>query len=230
MLAPSHHRAAGKLSRESAEDDRSARPIGAQLREKRFEVGMGLRELARRLDVSPSLVSQVETGRIQPSERTLHAIVSELERSHEEIVGLLVAAQAAALEAPQSRPGPAAVDAERSGAAQVHRADRDRAVELGAGVRRQRMTVWERPDLEFMIVAYGPGATSSANGKLERERGREFGLVLSGTLDVTVGFEHHVLSVGDSISFQSTMPHLLRNDGEVEVRAIWVTLGRGGTV
>ena len=227
MLAPSHHRAAGKLSREVAEDDRSARAIGAQLREKRFEVGMGLRELARRLDVSPSLVSQIETGRIQPSVRTLHAIVSELERSHEEIVGLLVAASGA-------RPGGTPVAAGSRGGRRRTLGRRagascgwDRAIELGAGVRRQRMTVWERPDLEFMIVAYGPGATSSANGKLTRERGREFGLVLSGTLGVTVGFEHHVLSVGDSISFQSTMPHLLRNDGEVEVRAIWVTLGRG---
>ena len=40
--------------------------------------GFSLREMARRLDVSPSLVSQIETGKIQPSVRTLYAIVSEL--------------------------------------------------------------------------------------------------------------------------------------------------------
>ncbi len=45
---------------------------------------------------------------------------------------------------------------------------------------------------------------------------------------MTVGFEDHVLGPGDSISFASTTPHRLRNDGPVEVRAIWVTLGRYG--
>jgi mannose-6-phosphate isomerase-like protein (cupin superfamily) len=35
-----------------------------------------------------------------------------------------------------------------------------------------------------------------------------------------------VLSPGDSISFESTIPHRLHNDGDEAVRAIWVTLGR----
>ena len=50
---------------------------------------MSLRELARRLDVSPSLVSQIETGKIQPSVRTLYAIVSELGLSLDEIFELV---------------------------------------------------------------------------------------------------------------------------------------------
>ena len=54
------------------------REIGARLRQERAERGLSLRELARRLDVSPSLVSQIETGKIQPSVRTLYAMVSEL--------------------------------------------------------------------------------------------------------------------------------------------------------
>src|SRR5436853_5033068 len=53
-------------------------PLGERLRRERDRLGLSLRELARRLDVSPSLVSQIETGKIQPSVRTLYAIVSEL--------------------------------------------------------------------------------------------------------------------------------------------------------
>src|ERR1700689_1574462 len=63
--------------------------VGAPLREKRFENGIRRRELARRLDVSPSLVSQIETGKIQPSVRTLYAIVSELGLSLDEIFELV---------------------------------------------------------------------------------------------------------------------------------------------
>src|SRR6204780_1584953 len=70
--------------------------VGAPLREKRFENGIRRRELARRLDVSPSLVSQIETGKIQPSVRTLYAIVSELGLSLDEIFELVGSGEPAA--------------------------------------------------------------------------------------------------------------------------------------
>jgi ribosome-binding protein aMBF1 (putative translation factor) len=60
-------------------------PLGDRLREERSERGLSLRELARRLDVSASLVSQIETGKIQPSVRTLYAMVSELGVSLDEL-------------------------------------------------------------------------------------------------------------------------------------------------
>ena len=60
-------------------------PLGERLRQERDRLGLSLRELARRLDVSPSLVSQIETGKIQPSVRTLYAMVSELGVSLDEM-------------------------------------------------------------------------------------------------------------------------------------------------
>jgi transcriptional regulator with XRE-family HTH domain len=213
MNPPNHPAAPSALRDESVEGESTAPLVGAQLREKRFEVGLSLRELARRLDVSPSLVSQIETGKIQPSVRTLYAIVSELGLSLDEIFELV-----GSDEVPPRTAAPPA------------RAARDerRVIELETGVRWERMTAWDEPDVEFMIAVYGVGGSSSADGKLMRHSGREFGLVLSGTLHVTVGFDDHVLAPGDSITFQSMIPHRLRNDGNVEVRAIWVTLGRYG--
>ena len=200
------------------EGESSAPLVGARLRERRFENGMSLRELARRLDVSPSLVSQIETGKIQPSVRTLYAIVSELGLSLDEIFEI-AGSGAAEVAAPEAQKGAGGI---------VHHPEERRVIELETGVRWERMAAWDDPDVEFMIAVYGVGGSSSADGKLMRHSGREFGLVLSGTLNVTVGFEDHVLSPGDSITFQSTTPHRLRNDGPVEVRAIWVTLGRYG--
>jgi transcriptional regulator with XRE-family HTH domain len=220
------------LRDESVEGESAAPLVGARLREKRFEIGVSLRELARRLDVSPSLVSQIETGKIQPSVRTLYAIVSELGLSLDEIFEL-VGSDRVASQAPPGTAAPPARAAEgaeprRTGAELVNRADERRVIELESGVRWERMTAWDEPDVEFMIAVYGVGGSSSADGKLMRHSGREFGLVLSGTLHVTVGFDDHVLAPGDSITFQSMIPHRLRNDGDVEVRAIWVTLGRYG--
>jgi quercetin dioxygenase-like cupin family protein len=61
-----------------------------------------------------------------------------------------------------------------------------------------------------------------------RHNGREFGLVLSGRLGVTVGFEDYLLEPGDSIFFESTIPHRLHNEGDEVVTAVWVVLGRQG--
>ena len=61
-----------------------------------------------------------------------------------------------------------------------------------------------------------------------RHSGHEYGLVLSGTLEVTVGFDHYVLGPGDSISFDSTVPHRLANLGDEAVRGVWVVVGRQG--
>src|SRR6187551_113001 len=60
--------------------------LGQRLRIAREEKHIGLRELARRLGVSPSLISQIETGKTEPSINTLFAMVSELELSVNEIV------------------------------------------------------------------------------------------------------------------------------------------------
>src|SRR5579864_321122 len=51
--------------------------LGPRLRAIRLRQGVGLRELARRLDLSPSSISQIETGKMRPSVRTLYALASE---------------------------------------------------------------------------------------------------------------------------------------------------------
>ena len=69
---------------------RSARPdypdIGEQLRARRQELGLSLRQLAERLGVSASLISQIERGRANPSVSTLYQIVGELDISLDELL------------------------------------------------------------------------------------------------------------------------------------------------
>src|SRR5262245_65773287 len=52
--------------------------IGSRLREERERARLSQRELARRLGVSASLISQIESGQSKPSVSTLYAIVTEL--------------------------------------------------------------------------------------------------------------------------------------------------------
>src|SRR6266511_1836884 len=52
--------------------------IGPRLRDQRERLGISLRELARRIGVSASLISQIERDKVNPSVSTLYALVREL--------------------------------------------------------------------------------------------------------------------------------------------------------
>jgi len=73
-----------KRSTNSGTVDDSAQ-VGQRLRSAREELGLSLREVARRLDISASALSQIETGKSRPSVKTLYAIVSELGLSMDEL-------------------------------------------------------------------------------------------------------------------------------------------------
>jgi transcriptional regulator with XRE-family HTH domain len=185
--------------------------LGERLREERNRRGLSLRELARRLDVSPSLVSQIETGKIQPSLDDVFASADP---------GRAVPDDPAA--------GRARADG-ASGSASggpVQRADSRTVIDLEAGVRWERLTTENERDVEFLLTVYPAGSESAPADGLVRHTGREFGIVLSGRLRVTVGFEDYELGPGDSVSFDSTVPHRLRNEGDETVEAVWVVLGR----
>ncbi|TDE02235.1 helix-turn-helix domain-containing protein [Jiangella asiatica] len=79
---------------------------------------------------------------------------------------------------------------------------------------------------DFLRITYQPGGSSSSSGLLMRHSGTEYGHVLSGELVLTLGFEEHHLRAGDSVSFDSTMPHAYRNDGTEPAIGIWFVLER----
>ena len=60
--------------------------IGDRLREERLKAGISQRELARRVGLSASLISQLESGLSKPSVGTLYAIVTELGVSVERVI------------------------------------------------------------------------------------------------------------------------------------------------
>jgi transcriptional regulator with XRE-family HTH domain len=194
--------------------------LGPRLRAIRLRHGIGLRELARRLELSPSSISQIETGKIRPSVRTLYALASEFGVTVDEILFDDIGP----LQAPRSAAAPRAAEP----ALRVQRADNRPSISLNSGVRWDRLMFWGDEDVEFLEATYEPGGASSPNDSLVRHNGHEFGHVLSGTLRVVVGFDEYVLRPGDSITFPSSTPHRLVNDGPETVHAIWVVRGRRG--
>jgi transcriptional regulator with XRE-family HTH domain len=199
-------------------------PLGENLRRTRLDRGLSLRALARRLEVSPSLLSQIETGRIQPSVRTLYAVVSELGVSMDEVFHHVEPednGQAATTDAADSW-GLDGHDGNRF----VQRANERSRIDLETGVRWERLTTRDVPGVEFLYVVYPPGSESAPADALVRHNGKELGFVRTGQLTVTLGFEEYVLGPGDSVCFESSVPHRLHNDGSEAVTAVWIVLGR----
>jgi mannose-6-phosphate isomerase-like protein (cupin superfamily)/DNA-binding XRE family transcriptional regulator len=223
-----------------ASPERATLPnVGEQIRDRRQSLDMSVRELARRLTLSPSLISQIERGKATPSVATLYAITTELKMSLDE---LFSEQSPAAVGGPAARPtnaveGLKVLDAQlrangTTGSTvtrgPVVTPDERKVIQLDSGVRWERLTQAPDPNVDFLFVVYEPGGASCESAHLMRHSGREYGHVLSGTLQVTVGFEDHVLGPGDSISFDSTTPHRLATVGDEPVEAIWFVVGRSG--
>lgn len=194
----------------------SSREMGKQLRTARLARELTLRELAQLLGVSPSMISQIETGRASPSVATLYAIASELDVSLDELLFT------------DRRASPTAGERADALGPMVERSDTRQRIRLASGVVWERLTPFSEPDSEFLHVIYEVGGASSAETDFQRHSGHEWGYVLEGTLEVRIGFEVHVLQAGDSISFDSTVPHRLANVGDRPVHGIWFVLGRSG--
>ena len=184
--------------------------LGATIRASREATGISLRELARRLGVSPSLLSQIERDLAQPSVATLWALVRELGVS----LDALFAEPAG--ENGDVRP------------ALVQRADRRNALELGGGIRWERLTPTPDADAVFAFVTYAPGGDSDADDPPApaTHRGKEYGFIVSGRLEIAVGDEVVELGPGDSIVFGSETPHRFRALGDAPAQAVWLNLTR----
>jgi len=183
--------------------------LGASLRAERLRQGLSLRETARRLGISASALSQIETGKAHPSVGKLFDIVNLLDVS---VDGLLAA------DAVVTRNGHGFTSLQRAGAHET--------LELESGVRWRRLTTGSYPGVEFLQVEYQPGGSSTGDNTFMRHAGQEFGYVLAGRLTIHVGFEVHELGPGDSISFPATTPHRLGNDGTEPAVAVWCIIGR----
>lgn len=187
--------------------------VGSRLRRERERRGISLRELARRVGVSPSLVSQIELDRVNPSVSTLYALVTELGMTMSDVFGDAV------------QPG-THVPVQRAADGIVAPRDTRRVINLASGVRWERLTPHNDPDVEFLYVVYPIGAESCPEDALATHGGREYGYVTSGTLGVRVGFDEYELGPETSIAFNSTSPHRLWTIGDEPVHAVWVVIGR----
>ena len=221
--------------------------LGPRLRRVREERGLSARELARRISCSPSLISQIERGISAPSVGMLYALASELRTSLDFLFGVAMPGDAVLMTAHgdghararqdgagQPADGPVAggwdpaghgvVQRDLSHREVVQRAVQRRTIDLASGVRWERLTPGSDDRVDFLEVIYEPSGHSTDARRPLRHDGQEYGLITRGTLHASVGFDSYQLEPGDSIAFDSSIPHEYWNASAQDVHAIWVVV------
>jgi len=215
--------------------------LGIQLKRVRERSGKSLREVARQLGMSASFLSQMERGKSQPSVATLYSLAQLLGVSidelfagddHEQAPPPVPAVTVPA--APQPHP-PAPVSRSDLGSPadawpqeqvlprlSVTRPGERHVLHMDSGVIWERLVDNTGSGLDFIEIIYPPYSSSTNDQRMLRHTGSEFGWLIEGELEITVGFEVFTLHQGEAIGFDSATPHLLANKTSRVARGIWV--------
>jgi transcriptional regulator with XRE-family HTH domain/mannose-6-phosphate isomerase-like protein (cupin superfamily) len=219
--------------------------LAERLKRARQKAGLSLREVSRQLDISASFLSQIENGKSTPSVATLYSMAQLLGVTIDELFSgeqadAASAQSGAGSEDPHSPPvssdildgGPISRSALGSPAdawpsdevrsrISVTRPGGRKRLEMDTGVVWEQLATNTGAELDFMWIFYPPHSTSTNDKRMLQHSGSEFGYLLDGELEVTVGFEVFTLRAGDAIGFDSSTPHLLTNKTDRPARGIW---------
>ncbi|TQR18147.1 helix-turn-helix domain-containing protein [Psychrobacillus soli] len=171
--------------------------IGKRIRYLRRLQGLTSEELAKLAGVSQSMISQIERGLVSPSLETLWKLAHSLKV---QVFSFFETEE------------PSAVTISRAGEAKVVKRIRPNvSYELlspstGKQMSFFKMIVAPGEDLDVPFLFHG---------------GEECGMMLSGCLRVELEGGVHTICKGDSIYFDSSLPHRFFNVGDEDAVAVW---------
>lgn len=163
--------------------------IGVRLRAVREGLGLSQRELAKRAGVTNSTISLIEAEAHSPSLASLHRILSAVSISMADFFALPTSQQ------------------------NVMFYDSGELTVVARGEADLRVLAAERRDkqLQLFIERYQPGA-STGEEPIAHE-GETAAVILSGTVEVTVGDTSRILRRGGGYHLIGRQPYTLRNIG-----------------
>jgi transcriptional regulator with XRE-family HTH domain len=174
--------------------------VGARIRFLRSDQGLTLKVVAERTGVSVSMLSMVERGVATASVGTLVSVASALGVHMYDLF---------------DRPG-------GSAESPVTRRENQASVRTSEGTTRRIAHSDSAAGVEMAVNEYEPGGASGPTAT--HHDGREFGVLVSGVLKVDLEGQEYELRPGDVISYDSTRPHRILNEGDETVVAVWVNI------
>jgi len=174
--------------------------VGINIKKAREAKDMTLRELAQLLGVSASFISQVETGKASPSLATLKGIADALSTT----VGVLLGDQ-------ETKPANPVVRAK----------ERSLPKNTSKGMQIFLLTSPD-PNKQMEPLLFRLDSQAKSGKSLYKHFGQEFVLVTKGALEIKLNDISYVLKQGDTIYFNSNIPHSFKNLHKGETEAVWV--------
>lgn len=175
---------------------------GAKLRYIRKEKGMSLKDLSSSSGVSIGMISQIERGNADPTMTTLYKICSGLNIT-----------MASLIEDEINQ------DVIFQHDNRVVRKDFRKTIILpNSKVKYQLLSSSLKGNIEVLLVELEP---NQQDRKPITHQGEECGFIIKGKLIVVLGDKEYELSEGDSISFESTIPHRFVNPSDETSISIW---------
>jgi transcriptional regulator with XRE-family HTH domain len=182
--------------------------VGERIRELRETKGLSLREVADLTGFSTALLSQMENHLISPSLGTLIKLSKALEVNLGYFFG--------------EGPGEPYAIVRKDERKKVSRFASKNGVKYGYSYESLGFEKKDR-HMEPFLVTLEPATIKSA--KTSIHEGEEFIFVLEGEMEVTLGNHTDILYSGDSIYYDSTIPHRVqcRKDKETKILAVLYT-------
>ncbi len=175
--------------------------VGERVRALREAMDLSLRDLAARSGVSAPMLSQVERGETSPTLAVAARIAGGLELSLSQLLRLDEGSHLTIVRAGEGRS------------------------RVRAGHRTEELTPplpGQRADASLHELAPAASTGGPDDPPLHEPGSRETAIVLDGELTLEIDGEQHVLSAGDSVTFDADLPHGVRNDGTEPTRFIAV--------
>lgn len=174
---------------------------GERIRALREMQKLTLKGVASSVGISQSLLSQIERNKVSPSIDTLIRIADALGVDMEHLFK----------------------DYRQQRTVFVLRKEHRSRLEKEGVVYEQLSRLIDgdtETAVEVVLLELGPGCRkgSSQYG----HRGKEVGILLEGEVELLYGGTSYQLRAGDSISFDSTIPHTIINHSSKRAKAIWV--------
>ena len=179
--------------------------LGARIKSLRLERDLQQRQLAEKAELTPSMVSQIESGRLTPSLHTLGRIAA--------VLGVPIATL---------------FDGQPAGRIHVSRKTEypvvsfdgtsERWSVLGAGLFEGKIRA-----VISTLGARGKGVTTES--VVIKPGQMKLFYVLDGAVALQYNGEHHTLHTGDSALLDGGAPHGWENLGTKKARVLWVILG-----
>jgi len=175
--------------------------FGDKIRSVRERKKLTMKEVALKAGLSESLISQIETNKVSPAIDTLLSIAEILQIDLEYLFSDLKMKKKVNL-----------VKFDERDKISLDKVIYELLSKTGDDTNEHGIQAYE------MVIKTGGKSGSNEYG----HKGKELGVIIEGKGEFSIGNEKYILEKGDSLSFDSDVPHVLTNIGNNDLKAFWV--------